>query len=261
MLSVFRSCALILSLLTLGGCARRDAHQLVIGMELSYPPFEMTDEHNQPSGIGVELARALATHLHRELVIQNTAFTGLIPALQTGKIDLIISSMTATEERAQSIDFSDPYMKTGICLLVSAKSDVQNIGDLDKPGRRVVVKDGTTGSTYAQEHLPQTQVLRIADEASCVLEIVQGKADAFIYDQISIFQFQRLNPATTRAVLEPFQKENWAIGIRKGNTALRQQVNAFLSDFKAQHGLESLGEKYIKADKEAFKAMGYPFSS
>ena len=66
-------------------------------MELAYPPFEMTDEHNQPSGIGVELAQALANALHKELVIENTQFTGLIPALKTGKIDLIISSMTATD--------------------------------------------------------------------------------------------------------------------------------------------------------------------
>ena len=262
MISRFRFvCVLGLAALMLNGCGRRDDHQLVIGMELSYPPFEMTDEHNQPSGIGVELARSLAERLHRELVIRNTAFTGLIPALQTGKIDLIISSMTATGQRAQSIDFSDPYMKTGICLLVSAKSNVQTVADLDQPGRRVVVKDGTTGSTYAQEHLPKAKVLRIGDEASCVLEVVQGKADAFIYDQMSIFQFQRLNPQTTRAVLEPFQKENWAIGIRKGNDELRRQVNAFLTDFKARHGLETLGEKYLRIDKEAFKTMGYPFSS
>ena len=230
-------------------------------MELSYPPFEMTDEHNQPSGIGVELAQALAKSLQKELVIQNTEFTGLIPALKTGKIDLIISSMTATEERAKSIDFSDPYMKTGICLLVGANSDVQGIDDLNKKGRHVVVKNGTTGFTYAREHLPRAMLLPIAEEAACVLEVIQGKADAFIYDQMSIYQFHRLNPQNTRALLQPFQRENWAIGIRQGNDDLRKRVNAFLSDFKARHGMESLGEKYITTDKEAFKEMGYPFSS
>ena len=251
----------VLAAMIASACSHRNSNQLVVGMELSYPPFEMTDEHNRPTGIGVELARALAADLHKEVVIENTKFTGLIPALQTGKIDLIISSMTATEDRARSIDFSVPYMKTGICLLVSANSDVQTIDDLNRPGRRVVVKNGTTGFNYAREHLTRAELLPISEAAACVLEVVQGKADAFIYDQMSVFQYHQQNPQTTRALLNPFQKENWAVGIRKGNGELRAQVDAFLIQFKETHGLEALGEKYIKADKQAFKEMGYPFSS
>jgi polar amino acid transport system substrate-binding protein len=240
--------------------AQGASDELTVGMELSYPPFEMTDENNQPAGIGVELARALAAALHKKLVIRNTDFAGLIPALKTGKIDLIISSMTANEERAKSIDFSDPYMHTGICLLVGAHSDVQTVADLNKPGRKVVVKDGTTGFLYARDHLTNAELLPISEEAACVLEVVQGKADAFIYDQMSIYQFHERNPQTTRAILQPFQQENWAIGIRKGNDGLRKQVNAFLADFKARHGMEQLGEKYLKADQQALREMGFPFS-
>ena len=252
------SCGFLL--LTAAGCAKKSPHQLVVGMELSYPPFEMTDEHNQPMGIGVDMARALAAALHKDLVIQNTSFVGLIPALQTGKIDLIISSMTVTDDRRQSIDFSDPYMRTGICALLSAKSDAQTVADLNQPGRTVVVKDGTTGFSYAREHLPLAHLLEVSEPSACKLEVIQGKADAFIYDQMSIYQFHQQNPATTRAILKPIRAESWAVGVRKGNDALRAQVNAFLSDFKARHGLEMLGDKYIH-DKDAFKEMGYPFSS
>ena len=249
----------LVAALCLSGCVKKKANQLVIGMELSYPPFEMTDEHTQPSGIGVDLARVLAASLHQDLVIQNTAFVGLIPAIQTGKIDLIISSMTATDKRRQSIDFSDPYLRTGICPLFSARSTAQNVDDLNQPGRKVVVKAGTTGYNFATEHLPKAELLQIADQAACVLEVVQGKADAFIYDQMSIYQFHKDNPATTRASLLPVQHEDWAVGIRKGNDVLREQVNAFLKDFKAKQGMEALGEKYLH-DKAAFKEMGYPFS-
>ena len=249
----------LIAAVALNGCAQKTTNQLVIGMELSYPPFEMTDEHNQPTGIGVDMARALATSLHKELVIQNTAFVGLIPALQTKKIDLIISSMTATDQRRQSIDFSDPYLRTGICPLFSAKSNAQNADDLDHPGRKVVVKAGTTGYNYASEHLTKADLLQIADQAACVLEVVQGKADAFIYDQMSVYQFHKDNAQTTRASLLPVQHEDWAVGVRKGNDALREQVNTFLKDFKGNGGLEALGEKYLH-DKAAFKEMGYPFS-
>ncbi len=247
-------------LLMAAGCAKKNSNQLVVGMELSYPPFEMTDEQNRPAGIGVDMARALAASLHKELVVQNTSFPGLIPALQTGKIDLAISSMTITDDRRKSIDFSEPYLRTGICALLSAKSDVQTVEDLNQPTRTVVVKDGTTGFTYAREHLPLAHLLQISEPSACKLEVIQGKADAFIYDQMSIYQYHQQNPTTTRAILKPIREESWGVGIRKGNDALRGQVNAFLSDFKAKHGLEALGDKYIH-DKDAFKAMGYPFSS
>ena len=89
--------------------------------------------------------------------------------------------------------------------------------------------------------------------------MVQGKADAFLYDQMSIYQFAKKHPDTTRGLLAPFQKESWAIGIRKGNVDLENQVNAFLRDFKARKGFDALGDKYLKEDKEAFKEMGFPF--
>src|SRR5688500_8552797 len=82
---------------------------LRVGMDLSYPPFEMQDKTGQPDGVSVMLAEALARHLGRPLNIVPMEFSGLIPALKTGNIDLILSSMTATAPRAQSIDFSNPY--------------------------------------------------------------------------------------------------------------------------------------------------------
>jgi polar amino acid transport system substrate-binding protein len=232
---------------------------LVIGMELNYPPFEMTDTAGNPAGVGVDMAHALADYLHRPLSIQNMPFEGLIPALKTNRIDLIISSMTATDERRKSIDFSDPYLNTGLAILVTKSSRIQSIADVDRPGVNVVVKTGTTSETYARDHFKNARLLAFQQDSACALEVVQGKADAFIYDQMSIYQFNKRHAEATRALLEPFQKESWAIGIRKGNAVLEQQVNAFLADFKAKKGFDALGDKYLKADKEAFREMGFPF--
>jgi polar amino acid transport system substrate-binding protein len=232
---------------------------IIIGMELNYPPFEMTDAAGNPSGVGVDMAHALADYLHRPLQIENMPFEGLIPALKTGRIDLIISSMTATAERAKSIDFSDPYLSTGLAILAKKSGPIQSIADIDKPGIIVVVKTGTTAATYTREHFKNATTLPLEQDTACALEVEQGKADAFLYDQMSIYQFAKKNPDTTRGLLEPFQKESWAIGIRKGNAGLETQVNAFLKDFKAQHGFDKLGDKYLKDDKEAFLKMGFPF--
>jgi polar amino acid transport system substrate-binding protein len=241
------------------GAAAAEKDTLVVGMELAYPPFEMTDTSGKPSGVSVDLAHELGKALGKKVVIENTAFDGLIPALKTGKIDLIISSMTATEERARSIDFSDAYLSTGLCLLVRKGSPVIGIRDLDQPGRTVAVKKGTTGHSFAARNIKQARLLVLDKESAAVLEVVQGKADAFIYDQMSTYQNWQRNQASTRALLVPFQKESWAVGVRKGNDALRMKVNAFLKEFRAKGGFERLGDRYLKEQKETFKQLGYPF--
>jgi polar amino acid transport system substrate-binding protein len=241
------------------GCSQKHDDRLIVGMELSYPPFEMTDPQGNPTGVSVDLAKALAQHLGKKIEIQNIPFDGLIPSLKTGKIDLIISSMTANEERAQSIDFSEPYVHTGLSLLVGRTSDIQSIADVDKPSHAVAVKKGTTGHTYAVNHLKQAKILVLDQESACVLEVLERKADVFMYDQISVLENWKRNPETTRALLDPFQKESWAIGIRKGNDQLKSRVNQFLEHFHSEKGFETLGGRYLKEQKETFRKLGYPF--
>jgi polar amino acid transport system substrate-binding protein len=96
-------------------------------------------------------------------------------------------------------------------------------------------------------------------ESAAVLEVSQGKADAFIYDQMSTFQNWQRNKLTTRAVLEPFQQESWAVGIRKGNDELKKRVNAFIKEYRAKGGFEQLGDRYLKEMKGEFKQLGYRF--
>jgi polar amino acid transport system substrate-binding protein len=251
------ACAALIGLLT--GCGQKTPDRLVVGMELAYPPFEMTDQQGQPAGVSVDLARDLGKQLGREVEIENIPFHGLIPSLQTHKIDLIISSMTATPERAKSIAFSDPYLTTGLCLLVGKDSGIQSIADADQAGRTVAVKIGTTGHVYATDKIKNARVIVLDKEDACVLEVVQRKADAFIYDQISTYENWRRNQETTKAILKPFVQESWAVGLRLDDTNLLHSVNQFLKDYRASGGFERLGDKYLKDQKEAFSKLGYPF--
>jgi polar amino acid transport system substrate-binding protein len=228
-------------------------------MELNYPPFEVVDPQGKPAGISVELGQALGQFLHRDVQIENIPFDGLIPALKTGKIDLILSSMTETAERAQSIDFSQPYLRTGLCLLVNNNAAIDSIAQADQDGFKIAVKQGSTGQSYASKQLRKAKVLVLDKEDACVLEVVQGKAQAFIYDQMSIFKHWQQHQDATRALLKPFQEELWAIGIRKGRDDLKRQVNAFLAEFKSKGGFDRLGDKYLKEQKEAFQKLGISF--
>ncbi len=252
-------CMVLVLCFTVAVCSSSRPDDLKVGMELSYPPFEMTDKKGNPAGISVDMARELGAFLHRQVKIENISFDGLIPALKTGRIDLVISSMTATDERRKSIDFSDPYVRTGLCLLVGRTSDVHTIADADRPGKTIAVKKGTTGHAYAAENLKNARILVLDREAAAVLEVVQGKADGFIYDQMSVYKHWQRNKDTTRAILTPFKVEYWAVGIRKGNDDLRKKVNDFLATFRKEKGFDRLADHYLKEQKEAFEQLGSPF--
>src|SRR5262252_448945 len=170
------------------GCRSGTPGELLIGMELNYPPFEMIDSQGRPAGLSVEIAKSLGQFLGRDVHIDNIPFDGLIPALKTGKIDLIISSMTETPQRLESIDFSDPYLRTGLCLLLNKRTRIDSIEQVDQEGQTVAVKQGTTGQAYAQNHFKHARVLTLDKEDACVLEVIQGKAEGFIYDQMSVFK-------------------------------------------------------------------------
>ncbi len=252
-------CLFALAVCGCGGKSGTDGKVLRVGMDLSYPPFEMQDKAGKPDGVGVRLAEALAAKLGRPLQIVPMDFSGLIPGLKTGNIDLIISSMTATEERRQSIDFSNPYAFTGLALLVAKDSDIQSIEDLKKPGRVIAAKASTTGETWAIKNLPDAKRVVFEDQTACVLEVAQKRADAFIYDQLSIYKYAVENKDTTRGLLKPFVEESWAIGIAKGNPDLTAKVNGFLDSFRAENGFAKLGEQYLKDEKKFLEASGIPF--
>jgi polar amino acid transport system substrate-binding protein len=205
------------------------------------------------------MARALGRHLDRPVVIENIAFDGLIPALKAGTVDCLISSLTATPERERSIAFSKPYLKTGLALLIASSSPVRTSNDIDARGRTIAVKQGTTGQQWAAANLKDARVIVLDSEAAAVLEVVQGRADAFIYDSLSVYRNHMRHAKQTRAALTPFREETWAIGLRKGDDDLRRDVDAFLDAFRADGGFDRLGDAFLGEQKRYFAEHGIPF--
>jgi|TARA_R110002033_G_scaffold9971_1_gene32632 polar amino acid transport system substrate-binding protein len=250
----------------LAGCGENEKEQksekkvLKVGMELAYPPFEMSDKEGNPSGVSVDFAKALGKYLGRDVVIENIAWDGLIPSLKTGKIDLIISSMTITDERKKSIDFSIPYAQSSLAILANKDSGIKSIADLNVKGKTVAVKKGSTGHIYAKEHLPNANVLVFDKEAACVLEVVQGKADGFIYDQLTIYKNYAKHMDTTIPLLQPFQKdfEYWGVALKKGSP-LKADVDAFIKKAKEDGTFDKLANKYLSDAKATFDKLNIPF--
>lgn len=250
------------------GCTSDDKKQetkeqkkvLKVGMELAYPPFEMSEKDGTPSGVSVDFAKALGKYLDREVVIENIAWDGLIPSLKTGKVDLIISSMTITEERKKSIDFSIPYAQSSLAVLANKDSAIASIDDLNVAGKKVAVKKGSTGHIYAKDNLSNAEILVFDKEAACVLEVVQGKADGFIYDQLTIYKNYAKNMDTTVPLLKSFQKdfEYWGVAIKQNNP-LKKDVDAFIAQAKKDGTFDTFANKYLTDAKKTFDELNIPF--
>ncbi|MHC4550661.1 MAG: transporter substrate-binding domain-containing protein [Planctomycetota bacterium] len=236
-----RPLLLACALLAAPGCPKWDERStldqvlergvLIVGTEPEFPPFESIDQNGEYVGFDMDMVRELARDLGVRLRIEPMAFDSLPTALATGKIDLIASGMTATAERAKSRAFSEPYFHTGLCLLVNAKSGIEKPADVN--GKRVVVKLGTTGDINAPRLFKDIEITRLDTEGACALEVIQGRADAFLYDQLSILRHHRNNPETTRALLEPLTKEPYAMACRLGDDKFVNRLNEFLATIRA----------------------------
>ena len=246
-----------LAALLLAGCDRH--RTLVIGMDATYPPFEYQDTEGNLTGVSVEIGRAIAKVVGKPVEFRNMAFEGLIPALQSGQIDLVISSLTANDERRKTIDFSDPYVKNGIAILASKDGPVHSAADLRAPGRRIAVRIATTGEQWCRQNLPDAQLVSLDNDTACVLEVRNGTVDAWVYDQVSILNYNTRYPDHTRALLAPLRVEVWAVGIKKGRDELKAQVNQAIAEMKQTGAFTKLADQYLSKERALMQAQGLPF--
>jgi polar amino acid transport system substrate-binding protein len=254
---MIRTFVSLLALFILCACSR--SNKLIIGTDATYPPFEFVDETGQISGVDVEVGREIGKALGREVEFRNINFDGLITALRTGSIDLILSSMSATPERRQSIDFSEPYVKTGLAVLAAKNSPIQSAADLKTPGRKIVVRLGTTGESWARENLKEAKIIALDADVSCVMEVVNASVDAWIYDQLSIMNYHTKYAEKTRALLAPVREEVWAIGLKQGNDELKTKVNEALLRMRKDGSFAKLAERFMAKEKQMMTAQGLPF--
>lgn len=266
-IAIIAAAALVLAV-ALAGCSKPSPDDtaaesgsrptLTVAMELAYPPFETKDDAGNPSGVSVDFIRDFADAYGYDVIIEDTAWEGLIPSVQTGKADCVISSMSITEERKQAVDFSDEYAHGELGILANKDSNIASMEDLDQPGKTAVVKTGTVGDVYATKYIKNAEVVRVTDESACMTEVLQGKADGLLFDQLTVYRNHLANPDTTTAAFVSFQDpEPWGIAVKKGNTELLEQLNAFIAKSKTDGEFERLTEKYLAKEKAAFDEFGF----
>jgi polar amino acid transport system substrate-binding protein len=243
------------ALLACAGTASADAleeirqrGELRVGFETGYMPFEMLDRGGQVIGFDVDLARLMSRRLGVRLVLVNQAWDGIIPALLTGKFDVLMGGMTITPERAQRVAFCDPYVHIGQTVLLTRRlaDRVRSYKDLDAPEFRLLSKLGTTGEIAARKAFPRARIDTFEHEADAAIEVRNGRAAAFIYDLPFNAVLAAQYPDSLVHLAEPFTREDLAWAVRKEDAALRAWLNAFLADLRREGMYQALYRKWFE---------------
>nr|5TUJ_C Chain C, Ancestral protein CDT-Anc1 [unidentified] len=222
---------------------------LRVGTDADYKPFSFKDKNGQYTGFDIDLAKALAKELGVKVEFVPTTWDGIIPALQTGKFDIVMSGMTITPERKKKVDFSDPYMTAGQTILVKKDNadKIKSFEDLNKPDVKVAVQLGTTSEQAAKEFLPKAKIRTFENNAEAFQEVVSGRADAMVTDSPVAAYYAKKNPGLAVVVVdEPFTHEPLGFAIRKGDPELLNWVNNWLKQMKKDGTYDKLYEKWFK---------------
>ncbi len=219
------------------------AAPLKVGMDLRYPPFETRNAAGDPEGISVDVAEAFGEFLGRPVQIVDTNFASLIPALNAGEIDVIIASMSSTEERRQAVDFSEPYFYFKIISLVNSGFAEANEITVDSPKEDLtdLLRTRFTGITgQVSASIPQSLgfELEIATNLeAAVLNVVQGSSDVLMMSAFPVTRGHLAHPDDTIVLWDPFVSSPIAMAVRKGETELLEQANEFVASMSQPGGL------------------------
>ena len=229
----------------------RKRGSLRVGMEPGYMPFELTDQKGEIIGFDVDMAKRMAKKLGVELELVSTAWDGIIPSLITAKFDVIMSGMTITEERAKAVDFADPYIVIGQTALIrkDLAGVVKSWKDLNNAKYKIASKLGTTGEIAAKKMIPEAQYFSYETEHEGIMETVNGKVDAFIYDSpYNAVAFAEKGQGKLVFLDQPFTDEPLGWAIRKGNPQFLAFLNEFLKESKANGTYDKIYNKWFKDD-------------
>lgn len=214
----------------------------IVGTEAQFPPFEIVDSSGNVVGFDVDLLNAIAEDQGFKVEYLDQDFAGLIPALQTGNIDMIASGMTITEDREEEVDFSEPYITAGLALAVTTDNEeIQSVDDLK--GKTVAVQTGSTGFMKAEELKEAGVIAEIKDFPhvnEAIEELKIGGADVMINDLPVTEAFIAAQPGVIKIVGEPLNSESYGFAVRTGNTELLQKINTGLENVKASGKYDEL---------------------
>lgn len=235
------------SIMLLAGCGTQEVSSnqsqdvVIVGTNAEFEPFEFREDGNI-IGFDVEIAQEIARKLGRQLKIEDMAFDTLVMALGSDKVDFVIAGMTATEERATQVDFSDPYFTSKQGIIVRAdETNIKNGDDLI--GKKVGVQLGTTGDLFVSD-MSDVEVVQFAAGTQAVADLKNGKIDAVVID-MEPAKRMTVGRDELKLLDTPFIEEEYAIAVQKGDNELLTTINNTLTDMKEDGTYDAIYAKYF----------------
>jgi polar amino acid transport system substrate-binding protein len=222
---------------------------LRVGLEAGYVPFEMKDKQGRLIGFDVDLANMIAREMGVKVELINTEWDGMIPSLITRKFDLVAAGMTLTQQRNLKVNFSDPYIEIGQTVLIrkDLAKTIKSYKDLNQAKWKISSKLGTSGELAAKKYLPKAQYRAYQTEQEAVMEVVNGRVDAFVYDApYNIIYAGGKGKGTIHHLPETFTYEPIAFAVTKGDPDFLNWLNNFIRQIKKDGRYQKVYEAWFK---------------
>lgn len=254
--------AAVMTAMALASCGAKTADNgaateggtLIMGTNAAFPPFEFVTTNglvDEFDGIDVAIAKKIAEDNGMELKISDQEFDGLISAVSTGKVDMVVAGMTATDERRENVDFSDTYYVASQVIVVPEGSDIASAADLLND-KKVGVVLGYTGDILVTDMgIADSNITRANRGIDIVQDVKNGKLDAVVIDSATGKALAAANGLQIVEDAEAFETEEYAIAVKKGNTELLEKINATLAEMKASGEIDALAIQYDGAGEDA----------
>jgi polar amino acid transport system substrate-binding protein len=222
----------------------KDTKTLVVGTDATFQPFEYKNAQNEYEGFDIDLVKAVATELGAEKVeFVDTDFKGLIPGLQGKKFDMIVSAMYITDERKQTIAFSQPYYPGGLTIMVNKDNETIKSAD-DLKGKKVSVQIGTKSAKFLKESYPEAKLVEVEKNVEMFLELESGRVDAVVTGMPAAKVYAKQNDKVKVLDVELTQ-EFYGYGVRKENQEFVKAIDEALKSLKDNGKHEEIVKKWF----------------
>lgn len=223
-------------------------NMLVVGTAGDMPPFNMTTKEGDIIGLEIEMAKYLAAALDVKLDVQAMPFSELIPALEAGKVDVVMSGMTITPERNARVAFVGPYFISGKAFLTKKKTIAESTGPaaINDPGTTLTALAGSTSEMFVKGAIPKAKLITAKDYDQAVKMVIQNQVDAMVADYpICVISLARYPEAGLASIITPFTWEPIGIALPDNDPQFVNLVDNYLMALKGSGELDRLTEQFF----------------
>lgn len=229
----------------------KEKPKYTVAFEATFAPLEFRDEKTgEFTGFDIELIKAIGEVEGFDVELKDMGFDGIVSSVKTGNIDIGASGLTIDEDRLESVDFSTPYYKAGLSVVVRANEDkIKSVKDLK--GKKIAVQIGTTGSKYAKT-IEGANVTDFDQVTDALMEVKNGGADALVNDNPVNQYYVSKSKKDYKIVGDILESEYYGIAVKKGNTELLEKINNGLKKLKESGEYAKLYKKWFGEEPPEF---------